>query len=138
MTQTDASETALPAPEDALPLTPATYHILLALVGQERHGYSIMREVESYTEGKIRLGATTLYRTIKQMLTANLVEEADERPDPELDDERRRYYRITSFGQRVLQAETRRLAALVALAREKGVIAAADWRGLVLGGGGGL
>ena len=138
MTQMDASETALPAPEpeDALPLTPATYHILLALVGQERHGYSIMREVESYTEGNIRLGATTLYRTIKQLLAANLVEEAEERPDPDLDDERRRYYRITPFGQRVLQAETRRLAALVALAREKGVIGAADGRGLALGGGG--
>jgi DNA-binding PadR family transcriptional regulator len=97
-----------------------------------------MREVESYTQGKIRLGATTLYRTIKQMLTANLVEEAEERPDPELDDERRRYYRITPFGQRVLQAETRRLAALVALAHEKGVIGAADGRGLALGGGAGL
>ena len=135
MTQTDDPETALPAPEDALPLTPATYHILLALVGQERHGYSIMREVESYTQGKIRLGATTLYRTIKQMLAASLVEEAEERPDPELDDERRRYYRISPFGQRVLRAETRRLAALVALAHEKGVIGA-DGRGLALGGGG--
>ena len=78
MTQTDDPETALPAPEDALPLTPASYHILLALVGQERHGYSIMREVEAYTQGSIRLGATTLYRSIKQMLAAHLIEEAEE------------------------------------------------------------
>ena len=145
MTQTqDSSEATLPAPEDVLPLTPATFHVLLALVGQERHGYSIMREVESYTRGAIRLGATTLYRTIKQMLAARLIEEAEERPDPELDDERRRYYRITPFGQRVLQAETRRLAALVALAHEKGVLAADDRRGagglggVALAGGGAL
>lgn len=125
----------LPAPEDALPLTPATFHILLALVGQERHGYSIMREVEAYTQGKLRLGATTLYRSIKQLLAAHLIEEMDERPDPELDDERRRYYRITAFGRRVLQAETSRLAALVALAHEKGVVSAEDLPGLALGGG---
>jgi len=126
--------TAHPAPEDLLPLTPATFHILLALVGQERHGYSIMREVEAYTQGKLRLGATTLYRSIKQMLAARLIEETDERPDPELDDERRRYYRITLYGRRVLQAETSRLAALVALAQEKGVISAEKTSGLSLGG----
>jgi DNA-binding PadR family transcriptional regulator len=122
------------APEDLLPLTPATFHILLALVGQERHGYGIMREVEAYTRGKLRLGATTLYRSIKQMLAAHLIEEMDERPDPELDDERRRYYRITPFGQQVLQAETSRLAALVALAQQKGVISAGDVPGLAVGG----
>ena len=125
---------APPAPEDLLPLTPATFHILLALVEQERHGYSIMREVEAYTHGKLRLGATTLYRSIKQMLAAHLIEEMDERPDPELDDERRRYYRITPFGQRVLQAEASRLAALVALAQEKGVIATGEIPGLAFGG----
>lgn len=128
------SFTAHPAPEDLLPLTPATFHILLALVGQERHGYSIMREVEAYTQGKLRLGATTLYRSIKQMLAARLIEETDERPDPELDDERRRYYRITLYGRHVLQAETSRLAALVALAQEKGVISAGKMPGLSLGG----
>src|SRR5271165_7209267 len=96
---------ALPDPEQLLPLTPATFHILLALVGQERHGYSIMREVESYTQGKLRLGATTLYRSIKQMLATHLIEEAEERPDPELDDERRRYYRLTAYGSQVLHAE---------------------------------
>lgn len=125
---------APPAPENLLPLTPATFHILLALVGQERHGYGIMREVEAYTRGKLRLGATTLYRSIKQMLAAHLIEEMDERPDPELDDERRRYYRITPFGQRVLQAEANRLAALVALAQEKGVISAGDIAGIALRG----
>jgi DNA-binding PadR family transcriptional regulator len=133
MTPSDATDATLPTPEDVLPLTPATFHILLTLVGQERHGYSIMREVESYTQGKIRLGATTLYRTIKQLLAAHLIEEADTRPDPELDDERRRYYRITAFGQRVLQAETNRLAALVALAHEKGIVVALR-RGISLGG----
>src|SRR5690348_6914154 len=122
------------APEDLLPLTPATFHILLALVGQERHGYSILREVEAYTQGKLRLGATTLYRSIKQMLAAHLIEEMDERPDPELDDERRRYYRITPFGQRVLRAEANRLAALVELAQERGVIPSGDVPGLALGG----
>ncbi len=114
----------LPEPEALLPLTPAVFHILLALVTQERHGYSIMREVEAYTQGKLRLGTTTLYRSIKQMLAAHLIEEAEERPDPELDDERRRYYRVTSFGRQVLQAESVRLAALVSLALAKGVLAA--------------
>jgi DNA-binding PadR family transcriptional regulator len=124
----------LPHPDDLLPLTPATFHILLALVGQERHGYSIMREVENYTKGKLRLGATTLYRSIKQMLAAHLIEESDERPDPELDDERRRYYRLTSFGQQVLHAETNRLASLVTLAHTKGIEVTNDLPGLSLGG----
>src|SRR5271165_5272020 len=124
---------ALPDPEQLLPLTPATFHILLALVGQERHGYSIMREVETYTQGKLRLGATTLYRSIKQMLAGHLIEEAEERPDPQLDDERRRYYRLTAFGRQVLRAETRRLARLVALAGEKGVIESAELPGISFG-----
>ncbi|MBA3824385.1 MAG: helix-turn-helix transcriptional regulator [Ktedonobacterales bacterium] len=113
--------TSAPTPGDQLPLTPATFHILLALVGQERHGYSILREVEAATQGTLRLGATTLYRSIKHMLAGGLIAESDERPDPALDDERRRYYRLTSFGQQVLAAETARLAALVALAQAKGV-----------------
>ena len=82
------TQAASPAPEDLLPLTPATFHILLALVGQERHGYSILREVETATQGALRLGATTLYRSIKHMLAAHLIAECAERPDPELDDER--------------------------------------------------
>ena len=119
---TDLSS-SLPEPEEVLPLTPAAFHILLALVSQERHGYSIMREVESYTRGSLHLGTTTLYRSIKQMLATHLIEEAEERPDPELDDERRRYYRLTSFGRRVLRAESVRLAALVALAQARAVLA---------------
>lgn len=125
-------------PGDAASLTPAMFQILLALADGERHGYSIMREVERASEGAFLLGPGTLYRSIKQMLALGLIEESDERPDPDDDDERRRYYRITPFGQRVLQAETRRLAALVALAHEKGVISAADGRGLALGGGAGI
>jgi DNA-binding PadR family transcriptional regulator len=106
-------------PEALLPLTPAVYHILLALADGERHGYSIMREVEAYTGGQVRLGPTTLYRSIKQMLAAGLIVEADERPDPELDDERRRYYRLTTFGRQVALAETQRLSQLLAVAQAK-------------------
>lgn len=98
------------------PLTPAVFHILLALADGERHGYSILREVERGAEGKLKLGPTTLYRSIRQMLTAGLIVEAEERPDPELDDERRRYYRLTEKGRRVALAEVARLARLVRLA----------------------
>jgi DNA-binding PadR family transcriptional regulator len=105
--------------EALLPLTPAVFQILLALTGGERHGYSIMREIASRTEGKARVGPGTLYRSIKQMLAAGLVEETDERPDPALDVERRRYYRLTAFGRRVAEAEAQRLARLVDAARAK-------------------
>lgn len=111
-------ETGKPV-EAFLPLTPAVFHILLALAGGERHGYGIMQEVAASTQGQMRLGPGTLYRSIKQMLTAELIEEADERPDPALDDERRRYYRLTSFGQRVAQAEAQRLERLVQQARAR-------------------
>jgi DNA-binding PadR family transcriptional regulator len=124
----------LPEPEAHLPLSPAVFHILLALVTQERHGYSIMREVESYTDGSLRLGTTTLYRSIKQMLAAHLIEEAEERPDPLLDDERRRYYRLTPYGRQVLRAESARLAKLVSLAQAKGVLATDYLPGLSFGG----
>jgi len=107
-------------PEAWLPLTPAMFHILLALADKERHGYEIMREVDERSEGKVRLGPGTLYGSIKRMLSDGLIEEMDERPDPELDDERRRYYRITPFGVEVARAEARRLAALVRLARGSG------------------
>ena len=96
-----------------LPLTPAMFHILLALADRERHGYDIMREVDQRTEGDVRLGPGTLYGSIKRMLSDGLVEECDERPDPELDDERRRYYRLTDFRYRVAKAEAERLARLV-------------------------
>ncbi len=108
-----------PAVERFLPLTPAMFHILLALAGGERHGYGIMQEVATSTQGQMRLGPGTLYRSIKQLLEAGLIAESEERADPALDDERRRYYRLTSFGQRVAQAEAARLARLVRLARER-------------------
>ena len=102
---------------DDTPLTPAVFHIMLALADGERHGYSILREVERYTEGRLKLGPTTLYRSIRQMLATGYIEESEARPDPELDDERRRYYRLTEAGRRVALAETRRLARLVNLAQ---------------------
>ena len=104
---------------DFLPLTPAMFHILLALADRERHGYHIMQEVEERTEGDVRLGPGTLYGSIKRMLSDGLVEESGERPDPEMDDERRRYYRLTDFGYRVASAEAERLARLVKSARSK-------------------
>ncbi len=103
--------------EAELPLTPAVFHIMLALADGERHGYSILREVERYTDGQLKLGPTTLYRSIRQMLAAGYIAETEARPDPELDDERRRYYRLTDSGRRVALAETRRLARLVSLAQ---------------------
>jgi DNA-binding PadR family transcriptional regulator len=106
------------------PLTPAVFHIMLALADGERHGYSILREVERYTEGRLKLGPTTLYRSIRQMLAAGYIVEAEARPDPELDDERRRYYRLTDAGRRLAQAETRRLARLVSLAQQTSLGAA--------------
>ena len=110
-----------PGPTDFLPLTPAIAHILLALADQDRHGYAIMQEVERLTDGAARMGPGTLYGTIKRMLSAGLIEEADERPDPTLDDERRRYYRATTLGRDVLAAETARMSALVSAARAKRV-----------------
>ena len=110
-----------PEPDDFLPLTPAIAHILLALADQDRHGYAIMQEVERITDGSVRMGPGTLYGTIKRMIAAGLLEEADERPDPERDDERRRYYRATPLGRAVLEAETSRMAGLVSAARAKRV-----------------
>lgn len=104
-------------PEAILPLTPAIFHILLALADGERHGYSIMQEIVAQTQGKFRIGPTTLYRSIKQMLEASLIVETDERPDPALDDQRRRYYRLTTFGKRVALAEIQRFERTIALAQ---------------------
>ena len=106
-------------PGTLLPLTPAVFHILLALADGERHGYSILQEVAAYTQGKLRLGPTTLYRSIRQMLEAGLIAEAEERPDPKLDDERRRYYRLSEFGRQVALAETQRLTSLLRVAQAK-------------------
>jgi DNA-binding PadR family transcriptional regulator len=112
-------EESMPDPEAELPLTPATFHVLLALVDGERHGYAIMREVGERTDGAVRLGPGTLYGTLKRLLEGGLVAEAAERADPELGDERRRYYRVTDFGLAVARAEARRLEGLVRAARGK-------------------
>jgi DNA-binding PadR family transcriptional regulator len=109
-------------PEDLLPLTPAVFHVLLALADGERHGYAIMREVAEHTDGRVKMGPGTLYGTVKRLIEARLIEESDERPDPHLDDERRRYYRLSGLGQRVVQAEARRYAAMVKVARGKRLI----------------
>ena len=110
-----------PPVEDFLPLTPAIHHILLALADAERHGYGIMLEVARLTDGSTRMGPGTLYGTLKRLLASGLVEESGERPDPELDDERRRYYRITALGKRVLEAESARISVLLSAARAKKV-----------------
>jgi DNA-binding PadR family transcriptional regulator len=106
-------------PESLLPLTPAVFHILLALADNERHGYGIMQEIGRRTDGRLRMGPGTLYGSIKRMLADGLIEKSSERPDPALDDERRHYYRLTDFGQRVVRAEAQRLAQLVNVARAK-------------------
>ena len=113
---------ATSAPDDHLPLTPAVSHILLALADGEKHGYAIMREVEELSDGTITMGPGTLYGSIKRMLGAGLVEETEDRPDPELDDQRRRYYRLTGLGERVLSAEMARLEAMVQAAAAKKVV----------------
>lgn len=100
-------------PEAFLPLPPAALHILVALRSGEKHGYAIMGDVESLSDGAVRMGPGTLYGSIKRMLAEGMIEESAERPDPELDDQRRRYYRLTGLGQRVCAAELQRLEALV-------------------------
>ena len=105
-----------PIPEDFLPLAPAVFHILLCLAEGERHGYALKREIARRTDGKLTLGAGVLYGSISKMLAQGLIEESDDRPDPHLDDERRRYYRVTAFGRRVAQAEAGRMRSLVQLA----------------------
>ena len=108
-----------PSVDEFLPLTSTVFHILLSLADQERHGYGIMQEVEAMTRGQIRMGPGTLYGAIKRMLSANLIVESDERPNPGHDDERRRYYRLTALGRRVLGAEAQRLSHLVNVAQRK-------------------
>ncbi len=103
----------LPTPESFLPLKPNWFHVLLSLADGEQHGYGIMQEVLERSGGKIHLWPATLYGTLKRLLDAELIEESDTRPAPEADDARRRYYRLTSFGRRVLAAESQRLRDLV-------------------------
>ncbi|MEZ4869061.1 MAG: helix-turn-helix transcriptional regulator [Caldilineaceae bacterium] len=105
--------------EAHLPLKRAEFHILLALAGGEQHGYGIMQEVDALTDGAVQLGPGTLYTTIKRLVEVGWIVEADNRPDAALDDQRRRYYRLTDFGQRVAVAEAQRLAQLVDVARAR-------------------
>ena len=115
---------ALQEPEQLLPLTPAVFNILLALADGEKHGYGIMLEVEANTKGQVLMGPGTLYGSIKRMLQAGLIEESDERADPDTDDPRRRsYYRLTALGRRTLRMEAERLAAQVRIAKEKKILA---------------
>jgi len=102
-----------------LALTPPVFHILLALADEERHGYGIMQDVARQTGDALQLGPGTLYGCLKRMLAAGLVEESEERPDVELDDQRRRYYRMTALGRSTARAETRRLAGAVSAAKAK-------------------
>ena len=104
-----------------LPLPPATFHILVALADEDRHGYAIIQEVAARTGGEVQIGAGTLYRSVQRMLEQGLIVEKRQRPAPELDDERRRYYRITPFGKAVARAEARRLAQMVRIARASGI-----------------
>lgn len=103
-------------PGDLLPLAPAVFHILLSLGEGERHGYALKREIAKRTDGTLRLGPGVLYGAIAKMLDQGLIEESDDRPDPHLDDERRRYYRLTPFGRKVAQAEAARMRELAKLA----------------------
>jgi DNA-binding PadR family transcriptional regulator len=112
-----------PQPDSFLPLPPATFHILLAVAEEDRHGYAIILDVAARTNGELKLSAGTLYRSIQRMLEQGLIVETRDRPAPELDDERRRYYRITPFGAAVAQSEARRLTQLVRMARDRGFVA---------------
>lgn len=106
-------------PSSFLPLNASTFHILLSLADAERHGYGIMQEVSDRTHGQVKLGPGTLYGAIKRLLTEGLIAETDDRPDPQLDDERRRYYCLTELGRQVIALDAERLADLVDMARTK-------------------
>jgi DNA-binding PadR family transcriptional regulator len=107
-------------PASFLPLPPATFHILLAVADEDRHGYAIIQDVAARTGNELKLSAGTLYRSVQRMLEQGLIAEPRERPEPDLDDERRRYYRITGLGRKVAEAEARRLSQLVRMARQRG------------------
>ena len=106
-------------PEKLLPLSTTIFHILLVLADRARHGYSIMKAIDEITNGQVKMGPGTFYGAIKRLLEANLIIESDERPDPELDDERRRYYELTPFGQQFLKAEIVRLSQLIRYAESQ-------------------
>ena len=105
-----------------LPLNHADFHIMLALGDEDRHGYGIMLHVEELTGGGVKLGPGTLYTSIKRMLAAGMIEESGERPDPEMDDQRRRYYKLTKLGRKVLAAEVQRMERMLRHARTKRVV----------------
>jgi DNA-binding PadR family transcriptional regulator len=109
-------------PTSFLPLPRDTFHILVSLADRERHGYSVMQDVASRTDGGLRLSPSTLYASIKRLLSQGLIEELDERPDPRHDDERRRYYRLSRLGRRVAVAEALRLERLLSDARDTGLL----------------
>jgi DNA-binding PadR family transcriptional regulator len=106
-------------PEEFLPLKPHWFHVLLSLADQEQHGYGIMQEVLERTGGKVRLWPATLYGTLKRLLDAELIDESPARPPADADDARRRYYRLTALGRRVLEAESQRLEDLVRVMHAK-------------------
>jgi len=110
------------SPESFLPLTPAVFHILITLADGDAHGYAIMQEVARRSGGGVKLGPGTLYGAVSRLLEDGIVEESEERPDPAMDDTRRRYYSLTKFGVKVLAAETERLADLVKAARSTKVV----------------
>jgi DNA-binding PadR family transcriptional regulator len=115
-----------PLAETFIPLSPVVFEILLALSEEERHGYGIMQDVEERSEGATRLRPGTLYRAVARLVEEGLLEESDERPAPDHDDERRRYYRLTALGQKVTAAEARRLADLVRSPRARRVLRKAE------------
>jgi DNA-binding PadR family transcriptional regulator len=112
-------------PKQFLPLTPALFHVLLSIAGGDKHGYAIMKDVSALTEGTVTLSAGTLYGILRRLVGDGMVVETGERPAPELDDERRRYYRLSEFGRRVARAEAERLESVLALARSKRLLARA-------------
>jgi DNA-binding PadR family transcriptional regulator len=105
--------------EPRLPLTPAMFHVLAALADGERHGYAILKDVAEQTQNEVRLSAGTLYGIIKRLLAEGMIAESTERPAPELDDSRRRYYRLTDWGRQVVTAEAERMEKVIAMARVK-------------------
>jgi DNA-binding PadR family transcriptional regulator len=122
MTRRKHTKTVERPVEEFLPLTPAVFHILVALADGEAHGYAIMQSVAQRSMGSVRLGAGTLYGAISRLLEDGLIEESGERPDPAMDDSRRRYYRLTNLGGRVFAAETKRMADLVRAARSTSAV----------------
>jgi len=107
--------------ESLLPLPPATFHILVALADEDRHGYAVIKDVAARTGGALKLSPGTLYRSIDRMVQQGLIREISTRPARDMDDERRRYYRITPFGRDVARTESRRLAQMLDLARARGL-----------------